>query len=140
MEKSELRIIKKQLERVIERIDSHLNEGNKNVRDMSTQEQADYIIDGACAFWGIERKELLRRSTQIGLKRKYLCALFNEYTNIGREEMARLLHYREQSTTTKNIRDMEDRLSNKSWGDGRMRSIYDNLVDYLGLPPSKIYK
>ena len=136
----ELAGIKHQLEDVITKIDDIIGENVIPFNKMTIHEQEDYIIEGACAFWGVSPKNLMLKTDAPRRTRKYLCVLLEEYTNTGREKIASMLHYKEQSTVTHHIRDMEEKLSDKPWGDTRMRAIYGNLVKHLGLPPSKYLK
>jgi len=136
----ELKSIRRSLDGIIERIDSILEEEKPSFGGMTLTEQIDYIIDGVCDFWDIPRKELLKKNNIMARRRQYAIMLIRDYTAASQKEMANAVGLTQSNSAYKAIVSMEEKLSNQPWGDSRMRRIYESLIRYLELPPSKYYE
>ena len=138
--KRELKSIRRSLDGIIKRIDNILEEEKPlSINDMTLAEQLDYIVDGVCDFWGISRKELFKKSHTVAHRRKYAIMLMQDYTSATQKEMSDAVGLTQSNSAYKVITSMEEKLSNKPWGDSKMRHIYESLIQYLELPPSKYY-
>lgn len=138
--KQDLLIIKRALQKQIDRIDDLLDNKKPEFLKLPPREKVEYLIKGVCDFWDMEEKDLFKKNNTIAQRRGYLAFLLRDYTEIGYEDMAKILHHANHSTTLTSLKNMDDKLSNKPYGDSRMRAIYENLIEYLELPPSKYYR
>ena len=138
--KQDLLIIKRSLLKQVEKIDKLLEDERPAFEKLTISEQVEYILNGVCDFWGIEMKELLKKNNRVAYRRSYAAVLLRDYTGLINADIARELKYSNHSTALSAINKMDDKLSNKVYGDSRVRAIYENLIDYLELPPSKYYR
>jgi chromosomal replication initiation ATPase DnaA len=140
MKEAELRSIKRVLEGLVQRID-HALEGKEQtpIKNMTVQQQSDYILDGVCDFWEISRKELLKKNNVTARRRRYAAALMRDYASMSQEDMASVLGYENHSNLNTSLKRLDEKMSEESWGDSRMRAIYKNLIKYLNLPDSRYF-
>jgi chromosomal replication initiation ATPase DnaA len=140
MKEAELRSIKRVLEGLVQRIDHALNDETATpFKEMTAKQQSDYIIDGVCDFWEIDRKELLKKNNGVAGRRRYAAVLMRDYASMSQEDMASVLGYENHSNLNRALKRMDEKLSEESWGDSRMRAIYENLIKYLNLPDSRYF-
>lgn len=127
--------VRRSLELLIERIDIILGDnGQKPFEKMNIYEKEDYIINGLCNFWGIQKRDLLKKNNSLASRRGYAAILLRDYANMGQEEIGGCLGYSNHSSVTKLLTNMDQKLSEEFWGDSRMRAVYKNIVKYLNLP------
>jgi len=138
--KQDLLTIKRSLLKQIEKIDKLLEDEKPAFEKLPQSEQVEYILYGVADFWDIGLKDLLKKTRVMASKRNYAAILLRDYTDLTNADIARELRYTNHSTAWTNIDKMDDKLSNKVYGDSRVRAIYENLIDYLELPPSKYYR
>jgi chromosomal replication initiation ATPase DnaA len=140
MKEAELRSIKRVLEGLVQRIDHALNDETATpFKEMTAKQQSDYIIDGVCDFWEIDRKELLKKNNGVAGRRRYAAALMRDYTDMTQDEMAKALGFENHSNLNTSLKRLDEKMSEESWGDSRMRAIYKNLIKYLNLPDSRYF-
>ena len=137
MRKEEVMGIKRTLEKLLERIDAILEKEGANVNfdTMTMVERGDYILDGACNFWGLRREDLLKKNNKLSNRRGYVATILRDYAKMGQQEIHELMKYSNHSSVTVLLRNMDNKLSPESWGDSRMRAVYKSLLEYLNLEP-----
>jgi len=141
MREQELKSIKRTLEGLIKRIDNVLDKENETpLKDMTPMQKGEYVVHGVCDFWEMSKEDFLKKNNSMGRRRQYAAALMRDYTTLTQREIAGLLGMKHSNSAFKSISVMDELLSDQSWGDGRARGIYESLIKYLELPPSKYYK
>lgn len=139
MKEQDLRSIRNSLKKLVGRIDIILEDKDdgESFEKMTMSEKEDYIIKNACIFWGIEKKDLLKKNNTLAKRRGYVCVLLRDYAHMGQEDIGMALKYNNHSSITKQLKNMDEKLSSEPWGDGRMRAVYKSILEYLNLKPIK---
>jgi len=141
MEEQELRNIKRELERLIKRIDNILSDEKRlPLAEMTPNQKIDFFINGVCAFWEMSRHDLFRQSNAMARRRHYTATLMKNYTPLTLAEIASALHYSNHSNISSAVSALRDKLSDEPWSDSRMKAVYRSLVEYLELPEKPLYR
>ena len=97
--------------------------------------RADQIIAGICDYFHITYDQLKIRSRNSGIvaKRQITAHVLRNYTMASHYRIATLLGYRNHATVIHHVRAMDNSLSEKAFGDAKVRQQYQNILDYLCL-------
>ena len=101
---------------------------------MTKAEKGEYILDGVCAFYDIDRASLLKKTnaTTIVTRRKYVMQALTDYAHFTEHEIAKLIGYNPQSIYY-HLKDLRDKFSDSAFGDGKMQAVYHSILQYIKL-------
>jgi hypothetical protein len=106
---------------------------------MTQPEKIEYILGGACDYFGINRSDLWEenghsRRNELWGKKRYIIPLLLDYTNTSIRETGRLLGYKGGYRAIKYHYDtMKEELSGELYGSQKTKMIYTELLSYLKL-------
>lgn len=138
--KNELQILFNKISSLQKQVAKLMDKPNKpfNYHLLPLKDRVEYIVDGVCRFYDIEREDLKKRSTVMIKRRHYAARLLRDYTPLNQMEIATILGYKNHSNVNINLQRMDEKMSSEPWGDSRMRAVYDSLIEFLALPSKPI--
>ena len=107
-----------------------------NGRIMTQTEKVDYILQGACKYFGFTLEELQIKTgsrSPIWEKKRYLIHILENYTSCNYYEIANLLGYATHVNVLYHLRRINEELSDKSYGFDKTKRVYNELLNYLQL-------
>lgn len=95
----------------------------------------DYLLDGICDYYGIDRHELqtYRRQKQLVTRRKLASRILYMYSDRTLAQVASLVGYTNHATVLHHIKKSEEELSNDYYGNDDIKKTYSQLLNHLKL-------
>lgn len=127
---TELQMLRESLVQTIKKIDKVLAG-----KDIKGKTLADYILNGICAYYKIDRLTLrkLGRNPKMVERRKFAVYILKRYTDRTLQEIADMVGYEQHGTVDHHIKDMEQLLSGEVYGDKEIKATYKKLLKHLNL-------
>lgn len=103
---------------------------------MTQPEKVEHIISGCCAYFGITKEDLTRKTggrSSIWFKKRFVGYLLSNYTACNTFEIIEAIGYKQRNSITYHIKTLEDELSENTYGNNKTKMIYNELLSYLNL-------
>ena len=134
VERAELLKIKRNAENIIKAIEGVLDSSmdGSSFNRMSKTDKVEYIIDGVCAFYDIDRPTLLKKTSSgtVVNRRKYVTLLLFDYAHMDEGDIAVTMGYN-RAIPYHHLKDLNDKLSDTVFGEHRMKATYKSIREYL---------
>jgi chromosomal replication initiation ATPase DnaA len=107
-------------------------------REVMTQpEKIDYILQKSCDYFGIDRDKVQSRvgkgRSPLWPKKRFIAYVLYKHTASTIPEIVSLLGYSQYTTVFRNIKGIEEELSEEFYGNEKVKSVYKELLSYLKL-------
>ena len=108
---------------------------DKNNKEHLKNASWEYILNGVCLFYGIERSylRLNKRNREIIERRQITSRLLHEFTNLTSMQIAELLGYKNHATVLHHLKKVDGLLSNEFYGNVEIKKTYQQLLNHLKL-------
>jgi len=109
-----------------------------NVDDkiMTNPEKVDYILDGICTYFGVEKKAMCNKNysrSHIFDKKRYAMVILYDYTACSFGDIKRLLGYHAATVILYHYKNLKQELSGELYGSEKVKRTYNDLLTYLKL-------
>lgn len=105
----------------------------KEIREIKVSDE--YIIDGVCDFYGIDRNYLrtYHRNKNLVERRRMAIRLLHLYTDCNLNQIAKLVGLRNHATVLHHIKQADLLLSKEFYGNDEIKRTYKQLLNHLKL-------